>query len=727
MKKNNKVIPMLRGKNKYKLTISLLVSNSIKTIEKCLESLKPLLQQVSSELIIVDTVGKENSDGSLEIAKSYTDKVVHFDWCDDFAAARNAGLKLAQGEWFMFIDDDEWLDDVGELVNFFNNDDECNKYFSLTYDIHNYKNFEGTSYYISVATRCVKLTSNTEFINKVHEQLSPISTPSKKTKIFAHHYGYVTEKNDEKVKRNEEIIEEVLKENPQDMHMWTQLLGGLNKTSKSDLQKVKETANKALQEFRKKHDKTNEDYFSVEIIFDFLFLCFIKEKKWGEVLNLRETIKTAVSSSEYECCVSDFFVYQALINLNKFEDARKYVRDYSKNLKWLRAHEQEWLQQQSFYFESYVSEDKLFAMATTIAQYDKMNKNWQKISLDVYNLPLKANNKYLANFLPIIFEALYHEDDGKTFQYVCKQLMNENGKLPTIFGISVLKVKKLADVDQRKFTEMVSKLDAPRDPFVMVQTALKMEKSSSFKQQIKKLKKEKVAVVAPYGELFPLLIRNGVELSDFVESVNYDDWVAVINQIVELYAERKDEIPDFLMKIEGIWEDCLKRSLLSMALRHKYLFSRDITINMVKSQIEKYVINVTSFAKSIYRLDFLSKNSYLLLPGEIRFGLLLNEAIEERQNGHIDRYFAKLHQGLNAYEIADRLVGLLLEEYSDEQSKQQHIVDEMKTLGSQVKVKILELIQQEKFEQAKPLALELADLLPDDLEVKDLLVLCNKG
>ncbi|MEA5070202.1 MAG: hypothetical protein VB067_14515, partial [Christensenellaceae bacterium] len=63
-------------KSPIKLTISLLVSNRIDTIRKCLDSIKPLLTQLPSELIVVDTVGEEDSDGSLAVAREYTDKIV---------------------------------------------------------------------------------------------------------------------------------------------------------------------------------------------------------------------------------------------------------------------------------------------------------------------------------------------------------------------------------------------------------------------------------------------------------------------------------------------------------------------------------------------------------------------------------------------------------------------------------------------------------------------------
>ena len=82
-------------KSPIQLSISLLVSNRIQTIRKCMDSLKIILDAIPSELIAVDTVGEENSDGSLAVVREYTDKIVHFDWTGDFSAARNAGLELA--------------------------------------------------------------------------------------------------------------------------------------------------------------------------------------------------------------------------------------------------------------------------------------------------------------------------------------------------------------------------------------------------------------------------------------------------------------------------------------------------------------------------------------------------------------------------------------------------------------------------------------------------------
>ena len=56
---------------KYTLTISILASNRKDTLPKTLESIKPILDNVSSELIIVDTGCDEDL---LEIIRKYTDK-----------------------------------------------------------------------------------------------------------------------------------------------------------------------------------------------------------------------------------------------------------------------------------------------------------------------------------------------------------------------------------------------------------------------------------------------------------------------------------------------------------------------------------------------------------------------------------------------------------------------------------------------------------------------------
>lgn len=218
---------MQKNDKKIKLSISIMVSNSIDTIRKCMESLVPILENVSSELIIVDTGG---TDGSIEIAKEYATEVVKFEWCNDFAKARNAGLAKARGEWFMFLDDDEWFEDVTEIVEFFNSE-EYRKYRSASYHIHNYSNFAGSKWQDVRTMRMVKREDNTRFSSPIHEYIEPFYYPEKVLGCYLHHYGYVFKSEEENRKhahRNISLLEDFLKQNPKDYRLQVQLIQEYN-------------------------------------------------------------------------------------------------------------------------------------------------------------------------------------------------------------------------------------------------------------------------------------------------------------------------------------------------------------------------------------------------------------------------------------------------------------------------------------------------------------------
>ncbi|MCQ2536822.1 MAG: glycosyltransferase [Lachnospiraceae bacterium] len=211
--------------NKPILTIGLLVSNRIDTIEKCLNSLKPLLEELPAELIVADTVGPEKTDGSLYIAEKFTDKVTHFEWCNDFSAARNATLLPAKGEWFMFLDDDEWFEDVTEIIDFFKSG-EYKNYNSATYIIRNYTDFEGTGYGDSSILRMIKRTPSLKFEGNIHEHFNKVYRPCKRFECFVHHYGYVYTSEEQKKahsERNMSLLQKEIEKNPMDLRLHTQM------------------------------------------------------------------------------------------------------------------------------------------------------------------------------------------------------------------------------------------------------------------------------------------------------------------------------------------------------------------------------------------------------------------------------------------------------------------------------------------------------------------------
>jgi glycosyltransferase involved in cell wall biosynthesis len=87
---------------KSRLSVCMIVKNEERFLGQCLASVK----DIADELIVIDT---GSTDRTVEIAREYGAQVGHFEWCDDFAAARNASIAPATGDWILFLDADEEL------------------------------------------------------------------------------------------------------------------------------------------------------------------------------------------------------------------------------------------------------------------------------------------------------------------------------------------------------------------------------------------------------------------------------------------------------------------------------------------------------------------------------------------------------------------------------------------------------------------------------------------
>ena len=89
----------------FPVSVCMIAKNEDIHIEECLKRLRPC----KFEIIVVDT---GSVDRTMETARKYTDKVFHFDWCDDFSAARNFSIAQASNDWILAIDCDEYLENI---------------------------------------------------------------------------------------------------------------------------------------------------------------------------------------------------------------------------------------------------------------------------------------------------------------------------------------------------------------------------------------------------------------------------------------------------------------------------------------------------------------------------------------------------------------------------------------------------------------------------------------
>ncbi len=90
--------------DKQKLTVVVLTKNEEKIIARCLESVK-----WADEIIVIDD---NSTDGTVEIARRYTDKIISHPLNNNFSEQRNLGGTRATGGWILQMDADERVTDA---------------------------------------------------------------------------------------------------------------------------------------------------------------------------------------------------------------------------------------------------------------------------------------------------------------------------------------------------------------------------------------------------------------------------------------------------------------------------------------------------------------------------------------------------------------------------------------------------------------------------------------
>lgn len=202
------------------LSIVIICKNEERVIARCIEAIHEDIREYD-EIIVVDTGSTDNTLSILATMKNI--KILHFDWKDDFAEARNFGISNSIKDWVFFIDSDEilikgsidHLDDAikntlkhandGERIVFapkiINTDDSVLYNAGRILPNDNTVKFEGVIH---------------EYPTVIGESLNLVSI--KMPKIVVKHDGYEDSviKNKNKALRNTTLIEKILKQNPND-------------------------------------------------------------------------------------------------------------------------------------------------------------------------------------------------------------------------------------------------------------------------------------------------------------------------------------------------------------------------------------------------------------------------------------------------------------------------------------------------------------------------------
>lgn len=171
-----------------KLSIAVITKNEEKNIRRLLESVKSLKENISYEIIIVDT---GSSDKTIAIAEEYTDKIYEYTWNNDFSEARNVSISHCVGEWILVLDADEELTDIEKLIDFLN-DDKNKIYNTCEIICRSYGDIKLKTYADCGLYRLFRNNTGFHYEGKIHEQPKVIE-PVIRTDIVINHYGYLND------------------------------------------------------------------------------------------------------------------------------------------------------------------------------------------------------------------------------------------------------------------------------------------------------------------------------------------------------------------------------------------------------------------------------------------------------------------------------------------------------------------------------------------------------
>ena len=656
---------------KIQLSISLLASDQPAALERCLDSLYPLLMQIPGELIIVHT---GTDAGIRELASQYTDQVIPFVWCDDFSAARNIGLQAAKGEWFLFIDDDEWFEDTSEICSFFQSG-EYQKYGMACYKKRDYFDWSGTNYSDFYAMRMMRLFPGVHFQNPIHEEPAPLLGPCKYFNTYVHHYGYVRTSGRSKVSRNLDLLNKYVSIRPLYVKNYIQLVSEYG--SEEDWEKAEDCCRKGLGLYksRKVPPDSGMNWLQSELI-EILYI----RNKHSEAE--KEALLILNHASACELVTADIYAILTL-SCSKCRNPEKtlqYGLEFEKALQYLEKHPWLWTRQNY----GSLSEEKI------------------------------KNPKRLCQLRVAGLEAALDRDEQKHAAFFFSHLPWEHNALMEQFYSGL---DRLDRCFHEQFTALLTRYPSGSSFYQIFQKATHMKENTEERQRlfIKCMTDSDSYYLRKH--IVREFLSSGMGLGDIVCRLDLETWRRYLDEIVKTLSNSEAQnawTAESTLKEEYLsYKLILKKELLARALTQEYYTGEKFI-----EALSEYAASLLLFYKTQYREELFQEENFNLLPQDCRFALLVSEAVQKLE----EKAYAQAARILcSALRLDTEMTGVL-NEFSrliTEKMKKpvQDAGGEFLVLAEQMKSALGTMLQNRQYEEALSVITQLSPLLPGDLEL----------
>lgn len=193
------------------IALVMIVKDGAATLARCLSS----VQGHVDEMIVLDT---GSTDDTVTIAQRFGAQVHHFEWNDDFSAARNVALDHSTADWNLILDADNWLESGHALLRALGTEPTLGLVSIVNRFMQGGEVRESTEWVTRILPRGIR------YAGRIHEQpVNEHGLSRRRLDIRLGHDGYMPRGLEAKRGRNEALLRLSLSESPEDPYLCYQL------------------------------------------------------------------------------------------------------------------------------------------------------------------------------------------------------------------------------------------------------------------------------------------------------------------------------------------------------------------------------------------------------------------------------------------------------------------------------------------------------------------------
>lgn len=688
-----------------KLSIGMIVKNEEKNIGKCLEALIPLMEKVESEVIVVDT---GSDDDTIDIASKYTKKIFSFQWNNDFSEARNITIQKSSGEWFMFIDADEVLQDETDIVNFLNSG-SSESYNTASVIIKNMVSHDDKQLLPEFSSfRMCRKTKDLKFSGRIHEMLN-FKSPIKFLNASLIHSGYIL--NDPvlmeyKFKRNRDLLLKEVSERPNDFNTWYHLASVY--FMHKDFYYAKEPIEKAYKIIK----QIGLDPEAALNIYNLLINVYSFSKDYSKAKKAGFEILNSKKQDLSGFIDTYFYLANVCLNTGEYRQAAEFFKEYLRLVERYRNSDIDMDRTIVIYTVNaeqvaYMTLAKLY---NDLGDYNEAKKYFGKVTD-------KAHVSEAVSFiidLSIKFEKL---SDLVDFY---KEILLKGSYDKELLFIKSLEIKVRNNLNSKdSIYKLFAELEMESDYIYLnrIRTASDDSRIELLNTLINKKINNDIDI---YGEYIYYYLKYSYNIEHLLSEFEPDIIDRYLQYIGLMFTDFPTIVADYFKKYN--FQTNLENIRWCKALKRAALILDGINEEDYKFMFDSYVTEGISFMEMVYTRNVLDVEAVKALKNdEERFLLYMRKANMNKALGNDIEYVKYLRKALGSYTYMKRGIELTIDNYSRKYNDSNVVnldtCSEMENYKLMFKDRIRTLISDGQVKEAMNLIEEYQSIIPNDLDI----------